>query len=421
MATLYESAGTARKAVLGFVIFAVLVIAWEGISSLFTKQPGGTSPQFSYYIPADLALKNVPPVSIDPIKISTDVTPTYSIDRISNQLVSKFPDTAYVYKIEEPREKLTTVEDAVKTAKTLGFDSECISEDQYFGTDPKSNRCTYKDEQYTWVASEGTKTLTFNKTTQVWDLTTDYFNNINVKTLGNLNSNLNDYINIGASIVSRLGFSNGFGLESPYVEYIPADLNNAGAFFKPERDTQARFVFVQVFRNLLLAQPKSKTDLEKITTDKEVLNNIPAPLNGNVYSSDPREGQVRMIVGNNGSQIPRDVFSMKFTDYEYATRGVTKGVYPIINLTEAWTKASSGKGFLVYLLPENGNPLETYSNLQVRSFIADATKTTLGYYERDTWNGFVSPIFIFKGRAVLEDGRQASFTIFVDALKRLES
>lgn len=40
----------------------------------FTKQPGGTSPQFSYLIPADLALKNVPPVSIDPIKISTDIT-----------------------------------------------------------------------------------------------------------------------------------------------------------------------------------------------------------------------------------------------------------------------------------------------------------------------------------------------------------
>lgn len=421
MATLYDSAGTGRKAVLGFIIFAVLVIAWDGISKLFVREPGGTSPQFSYYIPADLALKNVPPVTIDPIKINESVKPNYSIDRISNALTASFPDTAYVYKVEEPREKLTTVEDAVKTAKTLGFTSECISQDQYFETDVKADRCTYLDEDYTWVASEGTKTLTFNKTTQVWNLSTDYFNNIDVKTLGSLNTNLNDYINIGAGIVNNLGFSNNSGLNNPYVEYVPADLNNAGAFFKPERDTQARFVFVEVYRNMLLAQPKLRADLEKITTNKDVLAAIPPPLYGNVYGADPRSGAVRLIVGNNGSKIDRDLFSLQFTDFEYATRGVTKGVYPIINLTEAWTKAQSGNGFLVYLLPENGNPLETYSNLSVRSFIADATRTTLGYYERSTWNGFVSPIFIFKGRAVLEDGRQASFTIFVDALKRLES
>jgi len=417
MATLYESAGTGRKIILGFVIFAVLVIVWDGISKLFVSAPGGNSVQFSYYIPADLALKNVPPILIDPIKINESTKPNYSIDRINNQLISKFPDTAYVYKVEEPREKLTTVEDAVVTAGKLGFKSECISADQYFEENIKADRCTYQDDQYTWVGSEGTKTLRFNKTTQLWDLSTDYFNNIDVKTLGNLN----DYINIGASIVGNLDFSNNSALSGPYVEYVPADLNNAGAFFKPERDTQARFVFVEVYRNLLLAQPKTKVDLEKITNDKAILSAIPAPLFGNVYGSDPRSGAVRLIVGNNGSKVDRDIFSLKFTDFEYSTRGVTKGVYPIINLTEAWAKAQSNKGFLVYLLPENGNPLETYGNLAVRSFIADATRTTLGYYERDTWNGFVSPIFIFKGRAVLEDGRQASFTIFVDALKRIES
>lgn len=421
MATLYESAGSARKVVLAFAIFAVLVMAWEGISNLFKYEPGGSSPQFSYYIDADLALKNVPPVVIEPIKINDSSKPTYSIDRISNQLSASFPDTAYVYKVEEPREKLTTVEDAVQTADKLGFESECIPIEQYFESDPKLDRCTYEGDDYTWVASQGTKTLTFNKNTQVWKLQTDYFNNIDVKTLGALNSNLNDYINIGGSIVNNLGFSNGSGLENPYVEYVPADLNNAGAFFKPERDTQARFVFVEVYRNMLLAQPKTKQEIERITEDKAVINAIPAPLYGNVYSADPREGAVRLIIGNNGSDYSEDVFSLQFTDFEYATRGVTKGVYPIINLSEAWTKASSGKGFLVYLLPENGNPLETYENLAVRSFIADATKTTLGYYERSTWNGYVSPIYIFKGRAVLEDGRQASFTIFVDALKRLES
>jgi hypothetical protein len=421
MATLYESAGTGRKLLLGFVIFSILVIAWEGISRLFTSTPLNTIPQFSYYLPADLALKNVPPIIIEPIKISESVKPTYSIDRLSNALVAKFPDTAYVYKVEEPREKLTTVEDATETAAKMGFNSECIPEDEYFGTNPAADRCTYKEEEYTWVRASGTRTLKFNKTTQVWDLTTDYFNNIDVKTLGTLNSNLNDYINIGASIVNNLGFSNGSGLNNPYVEYIPADLNNAGAFFKPERDTQARFVFVEVYRNLLLAQPKTKNEIQQITTDKAIVDNIPPQLFGNVYGSDPRKGSVRLIVGNNGSKVERDVFSLDFTDFEYATRGTTKGVYPIINLTEAWTKAQTNKGFLVYLLPENGNPLETYTNLAVRSFIADATKTTLGYYEREEWNGFVSPIFIFEGRAVLEDGRQASFTIFVDALKRLES
>lgn len=421
MATLYDSAGTARKAVIGFIIFAILIMLWEGISGLFNRQPISVRPQFSYYKAADLALKNVPPVVIDPIKISDSVKPTYSIDRLSNQLVATFPDTALVYKVEQPREKLTTIEDAVETAKKLGFVSECIAEEQYFESDPAADRCTYKEDEYTWVASEGTKTLKFNKTSQEWDLSTDWFNNVDVKTLGPLNTRLDDYINIGAGIINSLRFSNSAALDSPYVEYVAADLNNAGAFFQPERTTQARFVFIEIYRKLLLAQPKERTEIQAITQDKTILDNIPPPLYGNVYSEDPRSGQARIIAGNNASKLDKDIFSLKFTDLEYATRGITKGFYPIIDLREAWNKAQSGKGFLVYLLPENGNPLETYQNLAVRSFIADATKTTLGYYERKEWNGFVSPIFIFKGRAVLEDGRQASFTIFVDALKRLES
>lgn len=420
MATLFETASNARKALLAFLIFAILVIAWESVSQLFNRPSTGSSPQFSYYKDPDLALQNVPRVTIDAIKTNPAITPNYSIDRLSNALVAGFPDTAYVYKIEQPRERLTTIEDAVKTAAVLGFKSQCVPVQELPNFSAVADRCTYDGDEYTWVASEGTKTLKFNKTTQQWDLTTDWFNNINVKTLGTLNTNLTSYINSAGALVNRLGFSNNAGLQSPYVEYVPADLNNAGAFFKPERDIQARFVFLEVYRRLRLADVKTREELGRITTDTNVLNAIPAAVEGIVYKSDPRNGSLRVIIGNNLSDYPRDVFSLQFTDYEYATRGVTKGVYPIIDLREAWNKAQSGNGFLVNLLPENGNPLETYENLSVRSFIADATRTTLGFYEPDNWNGFVMPIFIFKGRAVLEDGRQASFTIFVDALKRLE-
>lgn len=421
MASLYDSASTARKVLIGFIIFAILIILWESISGLFNRERAPSTPTFSYYKPADLALKNVPPVILNPVKISENTKPTYSIDRLSNSLVASFPDTAVVYKIEEPREKLTTIEDAVETAAKLGFLSVCIPEEEYFETDPKLDRCTYKGDEYTWVASQGTKTIKFNKSSQVWDLNTDWFNNIDVKTRSTLSTRLDDYINIGAGVVNSLGFSNGSGLESPYVEYVAASLNNAGAFFQPERVTQADFIFIEVYRRLLLAQPKERSEIQAITQDKTIIDNIPPPLYGIVYGNDPRNGQVRIIGRNRVSDLTKDVFSLKFTDFEYATRGVTKGFYPIIDLREAWNKAQGGRGFLVYLVPENGNPLETYDNLSVRSFIADATKTTLAFYESTEWTGFVSPIFVFKGRAVLEDGRQASFTIFVDALKRLES
>lgn len=421
MATLYDSASTGRKLAVAFVIFAILVILWEAVSALFVRTPGQQSIQFSYYLSADLALKNVPPVAIEPIPIDTSVRPVYSIERATGELAFSFPDTAYVYKIEEPRERLTTVEDAVRTAARLGFESSCISLDEYFKSDPALDRCTFEGDEYTWVRSQGTKTLKFNKSSQEWRLETDNFNNIDVKTVGSLNRDFSTYINIGATIARELGFSNSAGLNSPYVEYVPADLNTSGDFFKPERDSQARFMFIEVYRNLLLAQPKTKQELEKITSDKEILDNIPNSLFGNVYSSDPRDGALSLIVGNNGTNLPRDVFSLSFTDFEYATRGVTRGVYPIVTQSEAWAKAQSGRGFLVYLVPENANPLGDYTNLKVTEFIADATKTTLGYYERESWNGFVSPIFVFRGRARLEDGRQANFTIFVDALKRLEN
>lgn len=417
MASLYQVSSTGRKVALGLLVFAIVITLWESLSGLFVSTETQSVPQFSYYKDADLALKNVPQLVTASIELGSNIKPTYSIDRLSNKLVSDLPSTAYVYKLEQPREKLTTVEDAIATAKKLGFNAECKPEGTVFPAG--SDSCIYLDDIYRWSAQSNTKTLEFNKALQTWQLTTDWVNNVEVKKLGPLNKDLSSYINIAATIANSLKFPNGSFLDNPYVEYVAADLNTAGTFFVPDQVTSARFVFLEVYRKLVLAEPKTKEQLQLITQDKAILENIPSAMQGIVYGSDPRTGQISIIAGNNASNYPRDIFQLKFNDFEYSTRGVTKGIYPIIDLREAWSKAQNGGGFLVYLLPENGNTLESYTGLSVRSFIADATRTTLGYYERDDWNGFITPIFIFKGRAVLEDGRQASFTIFVDALKRL--
>ncbi len=56
--------------------------------------------------------------------------------------------------------------------------------------------------------------------------------------------------------------------------------------------------------------------------------------------------------------------------------------------------------------------------LEVSRFRATATETELAYFEPNIWEGYVYPIYIFRGKAELVSGKTADFVFYVDAIRR---
>lgn len=399
--TLYDAAGRARKIVLIVLVVVILILVWEAVGNLNSQTgPTGTT-VFRFYMDPDNAFPVLPQLSVAEVSIDKNVTSNYAIEN----LFPGFPDVAYVYKIDKPREKIDTLENAVVTSKTLGFD-------------------TYQtpvDSNYTWLASQNTKTLKFNTQTQVWSMTTDYFNNLDVKKLTTVNPDVDSYKSMVIGLINAMGFGSSPGLTSGQLEATLADLGTNGVFFKPETEAQAKYVFLDVYRRLRFADLKPDSEFKDIK-DKSI---VPLAYDGLVYTSDPRVGEFRVVIGGTSTDYTKSVLELNFTNFDYSVKSsqlvVAKNY--VITPDEAWTNAQSGKGFLTSLIPEGANPLGDYSNLEtigVKRFVADAQKTVLGYYESEEWTGYVIPIYIFSGKAELNDGRLASFKIYVDAIKRAQ-
>src|SRR5260221_5599417 len=211
MASLYETSANARKALLVVIILIVGIFGYDFISRFFAQQTGTPTSQFSYYRDADLALQNVPKLNLTATSIDTKITPTYTLERGPFALL---PSAAYVYKIEQPREKLDTVQNAVKTASSLGFTNTCVKKSDYQGPDTTEDRCIYDGNDYTWVGSLGSKTLKFNSSSQIWSLDTLFFNNIDYKRLGALSANIDSLTTSAGVLINQLGFADGSGLSN---------------------------------------------------------------------------------------------------------------------------------------------------------------------------------------------------------------
>lgn len=397
MATLYQFSNNARKGVILILVLVVAILLVDTYSKFQSSNGVIITNQTRFYSKPDKALGEIPALVIKSIATDTSVKPTYSRQSVHS---NNYPDVAYVYAIEKPREKLDSFENAQAIAQSLGF---------------SPNSYTSKgNNTFEWSSSFGTKVLTYNKVSQVWSLKTAYADNIEAKKIKSISTDITSYQRNAISLVSELGFPIQ-GISEDTIDARFSKLSFDGSFMaldKVEGSAVDTYVVINIKRYLRLADLLPESELQVLRQQKIA---IPSARDAFVYQSDPRDGELRLVVSNNMQDYSKDVFEMSFINFVYTG---SKGVYQLITPDEAWNNAQSGQGALVSLIPQGYNYFVDYPTAGISKFVADATKTELGYYEPEEWTGFVYPIYIFKGRAELSDGRQASFTYFVDALKR---
>jgi len=396
--SLYNSSKNARKVFIVILIIALVYIGIDTYGKLVKSTQIVAPAHFSFYKDPDYLLGSIGIIGTPKIAaISFSGNPTYSLSNPFNS----FPDVAYIYKIDKPRELLTTIDDAQKTAQLLGFTT--IADQQ--------------GDDFTWTAAATTKTLKFNKSNGVWSLRTKYNDNIEAKKNKNLFSDDTQYDSSVSGVISSLGFENSYGLTDGAINTSFADIQSDGTLFKPDNSRNSKYVVANIFRNIDYSELRTGIDLSGIK-DKSLVPTAPPKVK--VYKSDAKKGEFRLVVSNDLSSYARDIFEWDFINFAYSFKDgvIQRGLYPIITPEEGWNLVQNKKGFLTQITPEDGNTLLSYSNLGLTQVVADGFKTEFGYFEPDEWTGYIYPIFIYTGRAQLSNGKQASFKIYVDAIKK---
>lgn len=386
MATLAGTSNIVRKGFVFFAIFSIAVIVFGTIFQGSQEVLDEDNEANRLYMEIDRALGEVPSPTLEGIQYNQNAN--FQIESV----LPRFPDASYIYSINRPR-GLLSFDAPRKVASDLGFN---------LNTERTNGNIL------TWTSAETARTLSFDTVEQTWELNTNLQDSPSVVGNKSLLTSAEAYINTTAQVISKLGFdTTGLG-NSANIEIVLAKLQNDFSFIDTTFIEQAEYVFANAFRVLDLADPKSgATD----PISKERLTVV----RGKVYSNDPRFGQIEIIGTNQLRNLSEDILDLKFKNFTYGTRGS----YSIITPEEAWSNIQRGNGALVQIRRQGENYFTKPDSIEVRRFIADAKQTELALFEDEEWTGFVTPIYVFRGRAELNDGRIATFIFFTDGIKRL--
>lgn len=397
MASLYTTAGTLRKGLLvallvaiGITGFDVLTRVAQNLQSQFVQTPS------FYEQPVSTISAAVPKelIKIPSLEIASDSNPAFVIDGAFPSM----PDTLRLYALERPRQKLDTVDRARATANKLGFP----------GT-PND----LSSELIGWSNARDTKALRFNKVSQVWEMRTQYFLDTQALQPKTLLETEVAYEAKMSSLVNTLGFVNQSIVDGTFTAKYSL-LGNDALFTNPVNRTQANYVTISGYRKLPLARVLPPGARSPLLEGKPV----PPDLNGKVYSIDPRYGSLKMVASDGLLNANTDIYALDFIDYEYNLNNYT--VEFSVNPQQAWSRVQDGDGALTLLKLQGSDYFAASQKLNVSRFIATANQTELAYWEPATFTGYVYPIYVFRGRAELADGKLADFVFYVDAMRRVE-
>lgn len=391
--SLFELSTQVRK--IALVILAVMLIIVGGDALLkFLNSP--SSPFFtvgSAYLEANSAFGTLPVPKIPTLAIDDASLPTFAVDGVFGQT----PDSVLVYKMEEPREKLDTIDKAIKAANAVGF-TAAYSE----ATEGDLN----------WENATKSRSLKFNRTLNTWRMRTQYFVDIEAARAKTVRDDLTFYEGKGKSISSTIGFTDKSLAQGKTIAKL-AKLGINGLFTNPLAAASSDYVTIDIFRKFDLAKVRANVNLNNYPTNRR-----PKDFEGFTYTNDPRIGSMHMVVTGQVADLTKEVYEFDFTNYEY---NYNYAVYRVISPSEAWDRVRQGGGALTLLQPQGADYFSPSQVLNVTRFVADAPNVEIGYWEppiTDT-NRYVYPIYVFRGRAEFADNKPAGqFVFYVDALVR---
>lgn len=403
MATLSETTKSTRKFFVGCVVIILLFILGNFILNLIQNANPVLNDPTIY---GDNYYGDLPELKIPSLSLTADSKPQYRLETENGRLPT-FSNVAYVYKYKTPRQTLTSKEEAISLAKSLGFDS-----------DPEETTST----ELRWTSSANSKVLVIDKITKSIKLSTDFTKANDSKDIKPFTPNSGSYENAFKSYaVNVLSSDNKYSkTTSSYLVF-----NEEGKLKKSISPDRTMVSLVNIYKRF-------EIDPYNALTQEEVSQNvIDSTKLSEVLGDNPKINETRGIVGVN---IPDQIYLFQSKNWEidydietdtgsnvlsslagYSTR--KRGTYGIYNSSEAWDQVQKGKGSLTYLKKTDNDILDfDYVPLNVSAF--EIYSISLKFYESPSISEYLQPIYVFTGGAILKDNTKADFVTYLPAIKR---
>ncbi len=397
-ASLYKTSQNIRKGALAIIVAIGVIVAGDLLIKASEEVLNPIPVGGSFYQQQDkLDEVEIPSLPLSTLPIENGSNPEFVVEGVFPFM----PDTAYAYSIEPPTVRLDYEANAVRTAGALGFV-------------PGTNYTSLNGSKRTdliWENTSETRTLKHNADELTWVMQTKYFFDTAALQPKVLLASEAAYGPVAKRIISSIGLGSGAGLSEGTVRSTFATLGSDALFTNPVNPNNANYVSVDIFRKLPMARLRPRSEWPPLAPEQEA----PPEFDGLVYKSNPDRGSLHMIIGDGGENPARDVYELSFTNFNYRS---SVFVRDILTPQEAWTAVRTGDGKLRQLKPQTADFFADSGTYGVKRFTLIANQTELALYEPDQWDGFVYPIYVFRGRADLTNGLTADFVFYMEAIER---
>ncbi|MEI6462108.1 MAG: hypothetical protein WCO33_00375 [bacterium] len=390
MATLGDTTRNTRRFVIGFgafVILAVIINTCAGIlscNSLGGRLFGCTPPGLVPVSKEDRLFGDLPLINIPSLTLAPTATPVFSLETQTGKLPTDLPLFSYVYKYKEPRQTLTSRDEAISQASSLGFTSDPVE---------------LNSTELKWL-SPGNKSLTLDKISKSVLLESDFTKNNDAKTVKPFTSYQSTYESTALSYgLSTGAFNTNFNSAKTTSNYLIYDDNYQLKKSKSPDTTEV--VLVNFYKKFQLDPNTVVTTTNSNQVDPEKLTEV--------LGINPKIADTRIIMGTNTSTI------YYMSSKNWYVEPASRGVYSTISVSGAWDTVQSGKGSLVYIKKLDNDYIDPeYSPLDVANFYV--IDISMKFYESLNFQNYLIPIYVFTGNARLKDGSNAEFVIYTPAV-----
>jgi len=403
MATLSNSAQYTRNFVKYLLIFIALALIITFIAKLINDQIQLVQES---NIVATKGYGKLPDMKlIKGLELLSDSTPTYDLQTTNGRLYiedsksykfENVPTVVYVYKYYANQPSLYLNQEIKDLGGIIGY--KTVPEDQ--------------NTFMRWYSSTGFRILEITKLSKDVQIRTDISKDNSFDTIKDFSAGFQKYQTQLYSFLASRKMTNSNYTDRSYVSEFNSEFviwnADKGVFERTDSASRAEFARINLSKTVVANYVRIPSNING--TEKVAQYLLPRQIISTVRTDSPRVSSINAIVGPK----PEDIYFLTLSGVEYDLSNFES--YEIITITEAYSKLINNEGILVDLRRNARNDDYLYTPESVKTF--HVQKIHLDYYEPQfRAQGYLQPIYVFRGFADLTDGSTAEFTFYLPAIK----
>ncbi len=358
--SLAETVQGARKYIIAFVVFVVMVIIIQQGLSVIGRATARRTPAVLPNTGQVISAANAPDISAGAITVTNK--PEYLV---STEFTDIRVAEVNAIRIAEPRVKLPSDDKAIAVAGRLGFEAEPAR----------------TDEKLSW--QEGSKSMEYLRILDRW-----IYTDSSVAPTDNtvFSGRPSSYISQAESLFESLGIASSFlDFNTLEVDYL---VEKDGQFVSANSPGSTQFIKLRVYRKF---NPVPGAGQENNSKNELAVRSIrqswfKAPL------------EIVLTTNSSTRFDERYIRSLEYANWEFVDDG---SKVPVLSPAQAWDKVKAGDGALKELTEIGFNRYvqSRISSREVLSFTADPQGVEIAYLEPENWRDYMLPVYVFRGRA----------------------